>query len=371
MQSGKDRGTVDPDVRDGALNLLRNCAGVEAGDRVLIVGENGGRAFFDPEICDAVAGVAESIGAGVEIVMAPETSGPDEFPSLVTDAMQRVDHTIFFSRIGDQVRFCPLPGDGTKTMCYTHNLGYLGAEFGRTPYRLYQEVFERLMSGIRSARHCRIICPSGTSLEGELAPSTKAGESAEPVAAEFTVKLFPVMIFPPLSCAGLSGRLHLGPWLTSTSTRVYEDSVLALDAPVFARIEKGRIVGFEGDGDLPGRVDRHFRAVAKKIGGDPYAVNSWHTGIYPKTYYLDDPRANIEKWSDLVFGSPRYTHFHVCGSDPGDIATSLYDATISFDDETCWDAGRFSFLERPDIRALLEQYPGSENDFEMRRDTGF
>ncbi len=358
---------IQDDARAGALNILRNCAGVEAGDRVLIIGEQGERAFFEPEVCDVVADVARDIGADAKVVLAPQTSGPHDFPAGLAAAMQQADHTIFFARIGDQVRFSSLASRCSKTMCYTHDNGYLGDAFAQVDYRLFEDVLERLMTEIAAASACRIVCPAGTRLEGPMTDTTGTGEA---VAAQFTVKLFPVMIFPPLTCAGLSGRLPLGRWLTSTSTTAYDDSLTRIDGPVEAIIDNGRISSFEGDSDLVGRIDRHFHTVAARSGGDPYCCNSWHTGIYPRTYYRGDPLANIEKWGDLAYGSPRYTHFHLCGDGPGDICISVFDATISFDGTAFWDNGRFVFLDRPDIRALLDRYPGSRNAFDMRWDIG-
>ena len=207
-------------ARQGALNILRNCAHVATGDRVLIVGESGGRAFFDPLVCRIVADVATSIGAHAEIVIAPETTGPEEFPASISKAMRQADHTIFFARIGDQVRFMDLPGTGNKIMCYTHDASYLDDDFSHVHYGLFLDVLDQLMDRIKAARHFRIVCPAGTELEGELKPDALGSGGSGAVAAEFSVKLFPVMIFPPLSCAAMSGRLWLGRWLTNTSTTV-------------------------------------------------------------------------------------------------------------------------------------------------------
>jgi hypothetical protein len=55
--------------------------------------------------------------------------GPETFPKVVAAAMEQVDHTIFFSRIGDQVRFASLPGRGTCTMTYALDAGYLASDF--------------------------------------------------------------------------------------------------------------------------------------------------------------------------------------------------------------------------------------------------
>jgi len=78
----------------------------------------------------------------------------------------------------------------------------------------------------------------------------------------------------------------------------------------------------------------------------------------------------VQRWSDLAFGSPRYTHFHTCGNNPGNIATAMFDATISFDDQLFWEAGQFVFLDQPEQQALLEHYPEYPDAFRMRWDIG-
>ena len=55
---------------------------------------------------------------------------------------------------------------------------------------------------------------------------------------------------------------------------------------------------------------------------------------------------------------------------PLEIAWSVIDTTVYLDDTPFWQDGRFVFLEREDIRALLADYPGCENAFEMRTDIG-
>ncbi len=360
----------DAHLRAGALNLLQNCVSVGEGDRVLIIGEEGKSAFFHAAVCDVVANAAKEIGARPRIMIAPESDGPNDFPASIAEAMEDVDHTLFFARLGDRVRFFQLPGAGTKTMCYTRDAGYLGAEFGRVPYGLYVDVLDRLMARISDASECRIACPLGTDLRADLASHDAANGAGDLVAADFSVKLFPVMIFPPLSCAHMSGRLALGRWLISTTVNAYEECLFEIGGDVFAILGNGRIVGFEGNASEVARIEAHFHKVASLVGGDPFACNSWHTGIYPKTYYPGDATQAVEHWADITYGSPRYTHFHACGSDPGDICLSLFDATISFDDEVLWDAGRFAFLDREDMQALKAGYPGAEEAYDMRWDIG-
>ncbi|MFP6742990.1 MAG: hypothetical protein VCD33_15420 [Alphaproteobacteria bacterium] len=362
--------TDDAKQRAGALNLMRNCLSVEAGDSVLIIGEEGQSAYFDMAVCDIVADAAREIGARPRIMIAPQIDGPNNIPAGIAEAMGNSDHTLFFARFGDRVRFLQLPGKGTKTMCYTRDAGYLGAEFGRVPYGLYVDVLDRLMARISVATGCRIRCPLGTDLTAELALSNGENGGEDTVAADFTVRLFPVMIFPPLSCAHMSGRLALGRWLVSTAVNAYEESLFTIAGDVFAILDRGRITGFEGAASEVARIEAHFHMVASLVGGDPFAINSWHTGIYPKTYYPGEATDDVEHWADIVYGSPRYTHFHACGGDPGDICLSLFDATIWFDDEVLWDAGRFAFLEREDMQALKAGYGGAQEAYDMRWDIG-
>lgn len=360
---------LQPDEKalDGAFNLLNNCVGLRPGQSVLVVGEDHETAFFDPEVCNVVADAAIQAGATATIIMARPTSGPEDFPLSIAEAMQQVDHTIFLSRIGDQVRFCPLPGKSTKTMSYTQKLDYLRADFARVPYGLFASVNEALLRELAGKASCRIVCPNGTDLSGALVPINAGSKT---LTQDFSVRLFPAMITPPLSAAKLSGTLSLGQWLLSTSTHAYNGSLVRVKHRLLAEVGDGNITRFIGDSEEVERIDRHFRHVGSLVSGNPYTVNSWHAGSNPKTFFSGNAGDNIERWSDIVYGSPRYTHFHTCGSDPGDIAISLIDATLSFDGEVFWDAGRLAFLDRPEIRQLLERYQVGEEAFAMRWDIG-
>ena len=206
-------------------------------------------------------------------------------------------------------------------------------------------------------------------MTASLGPASDAA-AADTRMTPFSVDLFPVMIFAPLTCTGMSGRLAMSHWLTTSSTRKYPDPVLKLDTTVTAHIERGRITRFEGNAAEVGRTRDHFERIGRLVGGDPMAVNSWHTGINPRTFYKERPEDNVERWGDLVYGSPRFTHFHACGSDPGDISIMLLDATISFDGEDYWKDGRFVFLDRPEIAGILSEHQTDREAFEMRWDIG-
>lgn len=334
-------------IKSGVKNLLFSCAKVREGDRVLLVGEAGPLSYFETNLCDEVADIASSFGLVVEVLKALPVSGPDAFPKNIQEAMARADRTIFFSRLGDQVRFSDGLGQSPAIMTYTLSRKYLGAPFATANFQVMRAMHDALLDRILAADTYHISGACGTDMIGRI----RKGRTA--AVADFALQLFPVMIFPPVVCEALNGQLAIKNFVTSSSTRAYEDSVLLLDTPILARVENSRMVEFEGHAPLVARLKAQLERAAALTGGDPWIINSWHTGINPNTFFEGDPYDDLERWGTVAYGSPRYTHLHAAGKDPGDAAFHMMDATISFDGEPFWDAGRFVFLERPEIQAII------------------
>lgn len=360
-----DTSLVDP--RRGARNLLAEAIDLKAGEKLLVVVEPAGTDHYRGDVGAIVAEVASELGAQVELATAGTTSGSETFPPTLAERIGRADHTVFFSRLGDQVRFARLPGSGTKTMTYTLDPHLLGDLFGRLPFKALEAVRAAVTARIAGARHYAIRCPRGTDLVVEReAPATDGPGLVTP----FTVINFPAMIVPPIAAAGANGRLVLAHALTSTSIHSYDDDILPLDRPVTLLIRDGRVVDFEGDAETVARVVAHFERVGSIVGGDPWALNSWHTGINPTTVFAAASRDEIHRWGSVAFGSPRYTHFHLCGNAPGDICGQVFDATIAFDGEVLWQDGRFVYLERPEIAETLRGHGVDPALAGLRRDIG-
>lgn len=338
----------------GARNLLQNCAGATAGDRLLLVGEQGPGTFFDPRLCDDLAEVCATLDIESTIVLAEPGADAKHFPSSVSEAMQATDITIFFSRLGDQIRFLDSPGTSKKIMCYTLDRAHLASAFACTDYRVMQRLHDHLLAKILQSKTYTIASPNGTSLAAMVPGEVDSGQQA---VTDFSLQLFPVMIFPPLHFHQLEGQLVLDHFLLSSSTRAYADSVLKLSSPIRVSVEDSRMIDFDGDQKLIASLRGQLERAASITGGDPYRLNSWHTGINPHTFFQGDPYADLERWGTVAYGSPRYTHIHAAGNDPGDVSIQLFDASISFANETTretiWDNGRFIYLDSDEIRALL------------------
>jgi hypothetical protein len=351
-------------AKAGAHNLLAGCAGVKRGDTVLLIVEPPGEGYYDDDMGAFIAAEAEGLGALPTILESPSSCDPDKPPADVMAAIAATDHTIFLSRIGDQLRFRPLPGAGTKTMSYALDFDFLASPFGTTPFGLLFDAAINLSGRLAQAKTYRIQCPLGTDLTMAL------GEGRPLAAGDFVVKTFPMMILPPLSSAGANGTLVLSQSLTSTYIHAYDDSIIPLDRPLTLTIEGGRIVGMEGEPEAVARTKAQFERVASLFGEPVFTVNSWHAGVNPTTWFPRPALSDIDRWAGVVFGSPRYVHFHMCGPSPGDICGQVFDPTISFDGEALWDGGRLAFLDRADNLALLQRYGVGPEAYKTRRDIG-
>jgi len=157
----------------------------------------------------------------------------------------------------------------------------------------------------------------------------------------------------------------------STANRVYQNSFLKLDEPVMAVVDAGRIVDFEGPKDLVGKVRSHYQRVGNLFDIEADVVHSWHAGIHPKAFYPLKATSDIDRWGSVAFANPRYLHFHTCGNyAPGEIAWSIFDATVELDGRVYWNRGHFTFLDSADLRKRLVHYDLDDWAFEQRFDIG-
>lgn len=355
------------DPQEGARNLLLNCIGVRPGQRIVVAAEAPAEGFYDALAAACILEVAEELGCRAELQPCPIVPGPEALPPSIIQALEEADHVIFQARAGDQIRFSKLPGGATRTMSYAMDIGLLGSQFCTVHHGFMQEVLDGFEEKLSSSKTWRITCPLGTDVSGSQNPAN----SDEVPAEDFTLLLFPIPIFRPVSCATMSGRVALAHWLMSTANHIYEDSFLRLDRPLIATIEAGRITDFEGPDDLVRSVWNHYRRVGKLFDIQEDIVHSWHAGIHPKAFYPLSALSNVDRWGSVAFANPRYLHFHTCGNyAPGEIAWSVFDAKVELDGRVYWEAGEFTFLKSSQIQRGLSRYHLDERALEQRFDIG-
>lgn len=356
----------------GARNLLENAAQIRAGDQLLLLVEPQGAGHYDDDMGRFLAAQAEALGASARVLEVPVTLDIDDTPAWIMDAIAAADQTIFLARIGDQLRFHPLPGPGRKVMSYAFDFDLLSAPFATTPFAVMRGLHDHIAGKISRASSCTLTCPRGTHLTTRLRP--------KPISAplDFTVATFPVMIVAPIPAAEASGQLVLSQALTSTYILPYEGSILPLPEPLTLSVEQGEITGFSGPAPVVEQARAQFARVHRLLGGPELRVGSWHAGINPMTFFPRPAMSDIDRWSGLAFGSPRYAHIHMGGPAPGQICGQIFDPTISLDGEEIWRDGRLIISdtspdspdENGDIADLLSRHGLSAADFATRQDIG-
>ena len=344
--------TLEQRARLGAQNLL-GALGLSAGERLLLLCEDPQLGWYDDRAPRLVGELAGELGASVTI---QKTGGPDNRfiddeldESTLTDA--DYDCCIFFTRIGDQLRFMPSERKRRRVMCYARTLEMLASDYGRVEYAATIDL-KATIDALLAEASITITCPLGTNLSGV---NHKHIDEADDV----TITRFPMGVHAPVDAAAFSGEVRLTRFLTSTGSRTYEPLAIDLDETVTVEVHDGRIVGYRGDGATVRRIENHYRHVATQFALSENVVHSWHAGLHPGSHATEPAAIDPDRWSNTVFTSPRFLHFHTCSDRrlPGEICWMVLDPTITIDGVPLWQDGVLMVDAFAKTRACLDRWP--------------
>ena len=338
-------------LRRAVHNLLFNCAGCKTGDTVLIVHEVERDGYYEPELAGAVGEVARELGLDPQSYVAPfnrQVAEPDE---RLTALMSAADCTVFFARIGDQLRFRETGTKTTRVISYALDREMLASSFGGTPYQAFERLKEAINAALSGAENIQVTCPAGTDFKGRAGVDLNAG-------GDVTCKRFPLSVFTPVPATGFAGRIAQRGFLTGTGSQYYTPYSREIRETLYAHFEGNRLVGFDGSDEDVAAARAHYEFVGKTYDIDTFFVHSWHVGIHPGCHYPQPAGQNFERWSGGAFGNPRLLHFHTCGAyAPGEISLNVLDPTVRVDGVPLWENGRLQPELLPEGAAILECVP--------------
>jgi len=329
-------------------NLLHNCIGARARQHLLIVQEPKNEQMYEPGLGAIIADRATKMGMQVSAIAPAIVTETADIPMEVSAHMRAADHTLFLSRIGDIARFTPLSGNGSKTICYARKLSMFDSYYANSCHKLMSILLGRLEKTLRQATRWNIQCALGTDVSGTFDWKELDQSSA------FSLSLFPVTTFTPVACDTASGKIALSRWLMpGGATKVGPDHV-PFDGVVTAEIENGELRQFRGEPSAVQVIQDHYDLITETLGVNRNRVHSWHAGINPHTFYTEKIEDNFECWNATSFSSPRYLHFHTCGDlAPCEITWSVFNPTVTIDDQLFWEDGEFCWLQRPENKELI------------------
>ncbi|MGI9317578.1 MAG: hypothetical protein ACR2QW_09625 [bacterium] len=351
----------------GADNLLLKCVGLKQGESVLLVLEPEGETLYEEAPGQIIEKRINALGAKATVIRPDLITDPKDFPDSVASKMERFEHTLFLSRLGDYCRFETMPGQGSKTLCYARTTEMLDAPFSRTCHQLLSTILKKLEQELMQARRWRIQCDLGTDIEGTFCwPSHNHGTDDE-----FSLGLFPVTTFKPVPCNTAQGKVAISRWLMPGAAAKVQPATVSFDEAVSVDVQDGMIRSINGPRASVKKVSDYYDFVSKALEINRNRVHSWHAGINPLTEFHGNIDDNLEAWGAISFASPRYLHFHTCGDvPPGEIAWSIFNPTVTIDDEIFWHNGQFSWLLREDNREILTRFEGGEILLQNSRDIG-
>ena len=345
------RVAVDTQVQMGAENLLVNCGGLRAGDRLLVLCEAPENDYYDQNISQAVLKEAEALGILAEAEVVPFEPLGSPVSSELTKRMKAADRVLFLSRTGDQIRFDAAMAGIRPIMSYALDVDMLGSGFGRANYGGFVALKDAVNGMLGGASTIRITCPLGTDFEGPGAAYPSAG------AVDVQVDRFPMSVFAPVPAQGFSGVLMQEGFLVGTGSKFYAPYACALNEPLAVHFEGGRLIRFEGNAEDVACAQKHYEHVGEMFDLEPMTMHSWHAGIHPGCAYDRPAAANFERWSGGAFGNPRLLHFHTCGHyAPGEVSLNVLDPTILVDGAAVWESGVFRPELVPGGAEILDQH---------------
>lgn len=346
-----------PDIDAGARNLLINCAELSSESSVLIICESGDLGYYDEEIVDAVARVAQDLCARVEVLSVSFNPVVTDPGKRLTAKMAQFDRVVFFARLGDQLRFRPSMKGAFSIMSYALDGNMLSSCFGQANYQFFVELKNLVNNAFSYAKEIHVTCPEGTDFRGP-------GVDFPGVIGETTVKRFPISVFSPIPPLGFSGKIAQVGFLAGTGSQTYEPSACEIEDKIFVHFEGDKITRFEGSTRDVKAVEKHYDFVSELFGLERNHIHSWHAGIHPGCDYVKKANANFDRWSNGAFGNPRVLHFHTCGTHaPGEISLNVIDPTVRIDGVPIWERGRLHPERIAGGQGLLDSDPQLANEF--------
>ncbi|MEM8813221.1 MAG: hypothetical protein AAGF59_11440 [Pseudomonadota bacterium] len=338
---------------EGARNLLVNCAGLSGGESLVLFEEDPGLGWYDQGASDAVADVARSMGMTVTRFSVDAPGRNSDRAEKIQNVLQSHDQAVYFARLGDEDRFGPTTTERAPVMSYVTSASALASPFGRFDHHAFLSLKDTVNAVFDAAGEIHVTCPLGTDLTGSIAELAPDGPE------DVSVKRFPLCVYKPLSMKGFSGRIALSRHLVPTGSRPYDPAVARFGGIVFANVEQGTILGFEGSRDDVDIINSHYNLVADRFGIDPFVTHSWHSGLHPGCRFDGTADDDPDRWANTIFGNPRILHCHTCGDyAPGEICWMVIDAAIRVDGRALWEAGRMNIDYSEELSAEIGRWTG-------------
>lgn len=342
-------------VRDGVANLIRNCVGVEKGESVLLLNEQGG---IDHALVELMEETVRASGGNAYSLWVEPLMGVTEIPSVLGAAVLASDKLILNGNLNRVVLLEHLRANDKPDLVRINNrvraAEAFTSEHALFNWKLVMALAGKIEEVTGAANEWKITSPHGTNISGRVAKGSDVAGAffAQDAEASRTERVFPGEVYAPVGSAGASGVIafdHPG----------FSDKNL-FENPMMLTVDDGQITNViwreeptrEGQRDdatgntvwTHEQLNDLLESNARKFGHDAaYALDSWHGGMHPRAVRKGGQQSN----SDTM-------HFHI-GNVPSARSAYVSDQTITLDGKPFWVDGRPALLENQFIKDVAAE----------------
>jgi hypothetical protein len=359
-------------------DLLDECAGIRAGQEVLVVayrdGLRGGDNLVDEQ---AIAWIEEGVterGANPTVLWADErpTLHKWRFPPVIKAAMSASDmminNTLDLS-FEELIEFKRFTWDDKKLMVrnFATTAPLLSTRWAQTPHRLVNEIRYQAARMIEPENRFRLTDDNGTHLEGTVLP---AFHRDHPWFTSYAVRReeagyyrpWPEWMHPPINVSGTSGVFVFDRMLSWWSR--YLGISPYFDHPVRLEIEDNRIVAIQG-GTEAEALRTFLAALERKTGKRADNFDALHFGVHPNAEVTAEECPNILYRRLIEHAHTSNIHVHIGVPELTDeypywvhITGDIRTATFEVGNNVIHDRGYLTALDDPVVKAVAAEYPG-------------
>ena len=324
----------------GVQNCVVDCGGVQRGQTVYVVSEEGA---VDRKVADSVAEWARDRGARVETVWGPKIpkEHAEDIPADVLDAYGKAD--VLFSHypsLRREVLQPHFPGEArVRVPNRARTVALMSSPWAAFPYSVQRAAAVTVDSMSSPGKRWRITSPAGTDVRGMFGSRDSAVAEAYFVEEEGgrARRNFPGGVHSPVMAIAAEGIIvadHLAGFKQMSKTD-----------PLTLELKEGRVVSVKGGDD-----EGEMIAALRRTDG---FIDSWHAGVNPMTIVPIARTENPAEWYSYSHCSPTIVHFHVGRSNaPIDVACFNHSTTI--EGRRIYDNGRLLIWDHPDVASAVK-----------------
>ena len=343
-------------VREGVRNLVANCIGVERGESILLLNENGG---VDPELVGLMEEIVRTQGGIAYSLWVDPLTGISEMPPVLGAAVLAADKLVMNANLNRVVLLEHLRANGQAGLVRVNNRsrdsGAFGSEHARFNWKLVMALAGKIQEITAGASSWTITSPHGTDMRGRVASGSEVADAffAQDAEASRTERVFPGEVYAPVGAAEANGVIAFDHPGFADKDRFHNPMTLTVKDGTLTEIEWREEPARPNQRDdatgntvwTRDQLVKVLQVNEEQYGHDrAYAVDSWHGGMHPKAVRRGGQQSNADTM-----------HFHI-GRVPAARSAYVSDQTITLDGAPFWVDGRPALLDDPQIRAMAAEY---------------